>query len=48
MEDRSMVKVLVMGNPDGKRRQQGRAMKSWLDDVDNGSRYSTWESEDGG
>jgi hypothetical protein len=40
MEDRSMVKILVMGNPGGKERQQGRAMKSWLDDVDNGSKYS--------
>ena len=48
MEDRSMVKMLVMGNPGGKRRQQGRAKKRWLGDVENGFRYSRWESEDGG
>jgi len=45
MDDRNMVKMLVMGNPGGKRRQQGRAKKRWLDDVENGFRYSRWESE---
>jgi hypothetical protein len=48
MEDRSMVKMLVMRNPGGKRRQQGRATKRWLCDVENDFRYSGWESEDGG
>jgi hypothetical protein len=32
MEDRSMMKMLFIGNPGGKRRQ-GRATKRWLYDV---------------
>jgi hypothetical protein len=48
MEDRSMVKMLVIGNPGGNGRQQGTSTKSWLSDVENGFRYSSWESEDDG
>jgi hypothetical protein len=47
MEDRSMMKMLFMGSPGGKRRK-GRDTKRWLDDVQNGFRYMavrTWRAK---